>query len=118
VLAEARTAWNEETATADAVPGFGLKGFGCREISAESVDDATWCPSALPATIRLAAAPPRRCAAGARQRALELPRRMPVVGVFEDGLLAITVHPYGKGWAVFVGTMLSLAYYKFGTPTA
>ena len=35
------------------------------------------------------------------------------MGVFEDGSPAITVHRYGKGWAVFAGTMLSLGYYKF-----
>jgi beta-galactosidase len=119
VLAEARTAWNEETGyCGEAVPGFGLeKVFGCRERGAESVGDETRVPiriikdhPALPllheGDILIGAS---------FKEALELlSPNAKVIGVFEDGLPAITVHPYGKGWAIFVGTMLSLAYYKFG----
>jgi len=37
-----------------------------------------------------------------------------VVGEFEDGAPAIVVNRFGQGWGVFVGTMLSLGFYRFG----
>jgi beta-galactosidase len=118
VLAEARTAWNDEAGyCGDAVPGFGLeKVFGCREKGAEGVGEDARVPvriicnhSALPTLHE------GDIVQGAFFReALELlSPDAEVVGVFEDGSAAITVHRYGKGWAVFAGTMLSLAYYKF-----
>lgn len=118
VLAEARTAWNEETGRCgEAVPGFGLeKVFGCCEKGAESVDDNTPIPIRI---IRSHSALPLLnegdMLQGARfKEAMELiSPDAEVVGVFEDGLPAITVHRYGRGWAVFTGTLLSLAYYRF-----
>jgi len=118
VLAEARTAWNDETGyVGEAVPGFGLqKVFGCREIGAQSVGED------VQVKIRIIKDHPALpllkkddVLLGAHFReALELlSPDAEVVGVFEDGLPAITVQKYGKGWAIFVGTMLSLGYYKF-----
>jgi beta-galactosidase len=118
VLAEARTAWNDETGyCGDAVPGFGLENvFGCREKGAEGVG------ADAPVPVRIIRDHPALPTLkegdvlhGAFFReALELlSPDAEVVGVFEDGSPAITVHRYGKGWAVFAGTMLSLGYYKF-----
>src|SRR4030095_14826307 len=100
-----------------AVPGFGLEQvFGCREKGAEGVGEDVRVP------VRIVCDHPALSALhegdvlqGAFFReALELlSPDTEVVGVFEDGSPAITVHRYGKGWAVFAGTMLSLAYYKF-----
>jgi beta-galactosidase len=118
VLAEARTAWNDETGyCGDAVPGFGLENvFGCREKGAEGVGEDARVPVRI---LRNHPALPTLQEGDMLQgaffrEALELlSPDAEVVGVFEDGSPAITVHRYGEGWAVFAGTMLSLAYYKF-----
>ncbi len=123
VLAEARTSWNDETGyVGEAIPGFGLQNvFGCREKGAQGVDEDT------PVKIRIIRDHPALAllkkddiVLGARFReALELlSPEAEVVGVFEDGQPAITVQKYGEGWAVFVGTMLSLSYYRFGDQNA
>jgi hypothetical protein len=36
-----------------------------------------------------------------------------VVAEFEDGGPAIVVNRYGQGWAVFVGSLVSLGFYRF-----
>jgi beta-galactosidase len=119
VLAEARTAWNDEKGYCGlAVPGFGLeKVFGCREKGAQGVDEG------VPVPIRITRAHPAipllkpgEIMMGARFReALEpLAESAEVVGEFEDGSPAIVVHRYGDGWAVFAGTLLSLGFYKTG----
>jgi hypothetical protein len=41
-----------------------------------------------------------------------------VIGEFEDGSPAIVINRYGKGWAMFVGTMLSAAFYLYGDSNA
>jgi beta-galactosidase len=118
VLAEARTAWNDERGyCGEAVPGFGLeKVFGCREKGAEGVGEDARVPVRItrehPALPKLETGD---VIEGAFFReALELlSADAEVVGVFEDGSPAIVAHHYGKGWAVFAGTMLSLGYYKF-----
>jgi hypothetical protein len=92
------------------------KVFGCREKGAEGVGEDTRVPVRI---IRNHPALPilheGDVLHGAFFReALELlSPEAEVVGVFEDGSPAITVHRYGEGWAMFAGTMLSLAYYKF-----
>ena len=119
VLAEARTGWNDEKGyCGQAVPGFGLeKVFGCREKGAQGVEEG------LPVPIRITRAHPALpllkpgdMVLGARFReALEtLTDTAEVVGEFEDGSPAIVVQRYGEGWAVFVGTLLSLGFYKTG----
>jgi beta-galactosidase len=118
VLAEARTAWNDETGyCGDAVPGFGLeKVFGCREKGAEGVGEDA------PVSVRIVQAHPTlptlqvgdQLQGAFFREALELlSPDTEVLAVFEDGSPAIVVHRYGQGWAMFVGTMLSLGYYKF-----
>ena len=118
VLAEARTAWNDETGYCDqAVPGLGLEQvFGCRERGAAGVDEDT--PCRIRITRDHPALPLLRegdVLAGARFREeMEiLSGTAEVVGEFEDGRPAIVVNRYGQGWAVFVGTLLSFGFYRF-----
>ena len=117
VVAEARTAWNDETGyCGEAVPGLGLeKVFGCRERGATGVDEGTPCGIRItrdhPALPLLSKGD---VLAGARFREeMELlSETAEVVGEFEDGGPAIVVNRYGQGWAIFVGTLLSLGFYK------
>jgi beta-galactosidase len=118
VLAEARTAWNDETGTCgEAVPGLGLEQvFGCRERGAEGVSEDVAVP--IHVTRDHAALPLLKkgdVLAGARFREeLEvLSETAQVVGEFENGGPAIVVNRYGQGWAIFIGTMLSLGFFKF-----
>lgn len=118
VLAEARTGWNDEHGYCDtALPGFGLDGvFGCREKGTESVERSTPIPIRIvrwhPALPRLS--PGDILFGSCFKEALEpLSTQAQVVGIFEDGSPAVVAHPYGKGWAIFVGSLLSLAYYQF-----
>ncbi|HZQ07361.1 MAG TPA: beta-galactosidase [Anaerolineae bacterium] len=123
VLAEARTAWNDETGyVGTAVPGFGLESvFGCRERGATSVDENT--PVPIRITREHPALPLLRIGdllQGARFREVLEPlvEDTQVVGEFEDGSPAIVAYRYGEGWAVFIGTMLSLGYYRFNDANA
>jgi len=118
VLAEARTAWNDEMGTCgEAVPGLGLEQvFGCRERGAEGVPEDVAVP--IHVTRDHAALPLLKkgdVLAGARFREeLEvLSETAQVVGEFENGGPAIVVNRYGQGWAIFIGTMLSLGFFKF-----
>ncbi|MCS6827916.1 MAG: beta-galactosidase [Caldilinea sp.] len=119
VVAEARTGWNDETGyCGDAIPGFGLeKVFGCREQGAQGVDEQSAVQVRI---VRKHPLLPRLdvgdVLSGARFReALEpLTPTAEVVGEFEDGAPAIVVNRFGQGWGVFVGTMLSLGFYRFG----
>ena len=63
---------------------------------------------------------PGTCCSGARFReALEpLSPTAEVVAEFEDGSPAIVVNRWGAGWGVFVGSLLSLGFYKFGDENA
>ncbi len=118
VVAEARTAWNDETGyCSEAVPGMGLeKVFGCRERGATGMDEETPCHIHItkdhPALPLLSKGD---VLVGARfQEELEvLSETAEVVGEFENGAPAIVVNRYGRGWAVFVGTMLSFAFYRY-----
>ncbi|MCS7220428.1 MAG: beta-galactosidase [Anaerolineae bacterium] len=118
VLAEARTAWNDEKGYCGlAVPGFGLEQvFGCRERGTQGVDENT------PIPIRIVRAHPLipllwpgDIVFGSRFREVldPLADDAVVIGEFEDGSPAIVAHRYGQGWALFVGTLLSLAFYRF-----
>jgi beta-galactosidase len=118
VLAEARTAWNDEQGTCGtSLPGFGLEAvFGCREQGTESVELNTPIPIRIvrwhPAFPRVS---PGDVLYGAcfKESLEPFSPQAQVVGIFEDGSPAIVVHPFGKGWGIFVGSLLSLAYYQF-----
>lgn len=123
VMAEARTGWNDENGyCGEAVPGFGLsKVFGCREKGAQTVDDN------IPVHIHITKEHPAisllkkgDILVGAYFReALEtLSPTAEVIGEFEDGSPAIVVNQYGEGLAMFVGTMLSAAFYRFDDPNS
>ena len=110
--------WNDEAGyCGDAVPGFGLgQVFGCREKGAEGVDAET--PVKILVDAKHPALPllrPGDVLLGARFReALEpLSPTAEVVAEFEDGSPAIVVNRWGAGWGVFVGSLLSLGFYKF-----
>jgi len=118
VLAEARTAWNDETGyCGEAVPGLGLeKVFGCRERGAQGVPEET------PVPIRIVRDHPALpllkkgdvlIGARFREELETLSETAEVVGEFEDGGPAIVVNRYGQGWAIFAGTLLSLGFYRF-----
>ena len=118
VLAEARTAWNDEHGyCGTAVPGLGLeKAFGCREMGAEGVKEDVTVPIRItqnhPAIPLLKAGD---VLVGSRFKE-SMERFSPtaeVLGEFDDGSPAIVANRYGEGWAVFVGSLLSLAYYRF-----
>jgi hypothetical protein len=113
VLAEARTAWNNERGWAtDVIPGGGLdKTFGCRELEVR--------PKAK-STLRLKS--------GFTQKNNKLDTASPdiagsiyeevlqttdpsakVVGVFSDGSPALVLNHSGKGETLFAGTFLGVA---------
>ncbi len=121
LLAEARTAWNDETGyCGEAIPGFGLEQvFGAREAGAQGVDEGA------PLPIRVLKAHPALpllregdVLLGAAFKQVLESRGGEVVAVFEDGQPAIVANRYGAGWAVLVGTLLSYGFYRFGRESA
>lgn len=123
VVAEARTAWNDETGyCGEAVPGLGLERvFGCRERGATGVDEGTPCPIRIvkdhPALPLLKKGEVLAGACFCEEMEV-LSDTAEVVGEFENSRPAIVVNRYGQGWAVFVGTLLSLGFYRFGDENA
>lgn len=117
LLAEARTGWNDEAgACGEAVPGFGLAAlFGCRERGVESVADGAVvrvrlvCDHPTLPTLRAGS---WLCGAVFRQALEPTSPAAVVLGEFEDGSPAIVAHPHGSGWAILVGTLLSLGSYR------
>ena len=123
VLAEARTAWNDEVGyVGDAVPGFGLSQvFGCREKGAQTVDEGVQVKIRIVKehkAIPLLKKDDILIGAYFRETMELLSPAAEVIGVFEDGTPAIVVNSFGKGLAIFVGTMLSVAFYQYGDPNA
>jgi beta-galactosidase len=119
VLAEARTGWNDEKGYCGlAVPGFGLEEvFGCREKGVQGVEEG------VPVPIRITQAHPAipllkpgDMVIGARFKEVLEPLALTseVVGEFDNGSPAIVVNSYGEGWAIFIGSLLSLGFYKTG----
>lgn len=118
LLAEARTGWNDETGNCGtAVPGLGLDAvFGCREYGADLADPEE------PVRIQIEREHPLlpelrpgdEIAGAVFREVLEPAAAQDVVAVFDDGSPAVVAHHHGAGWAVFAGSLLSLAYYRFG----
>lgn len=123
VLAEARTAWNDEMGRCgQAVPGLGLEHvFGCREIGALGAAEEA------PPRLRIVRAHPAlpqleegEVILGSRfQQEFELlDEEAEVLGVFENGHPGLVARRHGRGWAILVGTLLSYGYHRHRDPGA
>lgn len=117
VVAEARLAWNnEDGGCEEAIPGLGLaRVFGCRERWVASLGEGDFCKIRI---LKEHPAFPLLRAGDILHGALFVEELEPieegaeVVGVFEGGGPAIVAHRYGRGWAILVGTLASLAFYR------
>ncbi len=108
----ARFAWNNARGLAsDTIPGFGLtKVFGAREKRILPVKAARLLVKASPALPGMKAGEAVR--GDAFQEELEALSGGHVLARFPDGEPAIVGKPYGRGKAVFVGSMLPLSYQR------
>lgn len=120
VVAEARTAWNDETGVCGGViPGFGLSEvFGCREVGVygqpqiseareENIIPVTL--TAAPSWLSRAQACDELAGYGVRQTLEPISGSAVVLAEFADGRPAIISNRYGKGMAILIGTFLSFA---------
>jgi beta-galactosidase len=120
VVAEARTAWNDETGVCgDVIPGFGLSEvFGCREVGVygqpqiseareENIIPITL--TAAPSWLSRAQACDELAGYGVRQTLEPTSGSAVVLAEFADGRPAIIANRYGKGIAILIGTFLSFA---------
>ena len=91
------------------------KVFGCREKGTEGIGENT------PVAIRIVRSHPALplLKEGEMLRGMFFKESLEllspgaeVVGEFEDGSPAIVANRYGQGWAIFAGSMLSLAFYR------
>jgi beta-galactosidase len=114
LIGEARTAWNDENGECGvSVPGLGLeKVFGCRERGALSIEETKMVITADHPNIPWLSAGDEVAGAHFQQSMEPISKSAKVVAEFEDGQPAMIANRYGKGRALFVGTMLSFAYYK------
>lgn len=120
VIAEARTAWNDETgACGESVPGFGLADvFGCREraaygrpfLSTLNEDDVVRL-HVKAAFDRFPGLKPgdELMGYGVREILEVISPSAQVLATFDDGRPAIVANRYGNGLAIFIGTFLSFA---------
>jgi len=118
VVAEARTAWNDETGVCgDVIPGFGLSEvFGCREVgvcSQPQINEAR-AENIVPITVKTAPAwmscvrsGVELAGYGVRQTLEPMSGSAVVLAEFADGRPAIVANRYGKGVAIMIGTFLS-----------
>ncbi|NPV79976.1 MAG: hypothetical protein HPY52_06820 [Firmicutes bacterium] len=112
VVAEARCGWNDETGMVpEAIPGMGLdRVFGCKERSIERMDTPEM--TIVSASDTLPSFQPGDKIKGAfYQEELEvISDTAQVIAEFPGGAPAIVMNRYGKGKAIFIGTMLSYGY--------
>jgi beta-galactosidase len=111
-VAGARFAWNNARGLAsDQIPGFGLtQVFGARERRIVPVKAARLLVEASPALPGMKAGEAVR--GDAFQEELEPLQGGRVLARFPDGAPAIVEKAYGRGKAVFVGSMLPLSYQR------
>lgn len=118
VVAEARTAWNDETGVCgDVIPGFGLSEvFGCREVGVYGQPQISEAREENIIPITLTAAPgwlplvqscDELAGYGVRQTLEPMSDSAVVLAEFADGRPAIIANRYGKGTAILIGTFLS-----------
>ncbi|NLJ61561.1 MAG: cellulase family glycosylhydrolase [Firmicutes bacterium] len=118
VIAEARTAWNDETGVCgEVIPGFGLSEvFGCREVGVYSrpqIHEAKE-EDIIPITLKIAPnwlpglEPGDELAGyGVRQTLEATSDSAVVIAEFADGRPAIVANRYEKGMAILIGTFFS-----------
>jgi beta-galactosidase len=113
VLAEARTAWNNEHGWAtDVIPGGGLdKTFGCRELEVRPRAKSTLrLKSTLTQKNDKAVAASPEIAGALYEEVLQTTEpSAKVVGIFGDGSPALVSNRSGKGETLFAGTFLGVA---------
>jgi len=113
VLAEARTAWNNERGWAtDVIPGGGLdKTFGCRELEVRPRAKSTLrLKSTLTQKNDKAVAASPEIAGALYEEVLQTTEPSArVVGIFGDGSPALVSNRSGKGETLFAGTFLGVA---------
>jgi beta-galactosidase len=114
VVAEARMAWNDSRGFAEPViPGMGLdEVFGVRETRVQMVErpGVVFSDSTDFANVQAGGS-----LEGAYfQESLEVPAggRAKIIGMFEDGDIALTLNQYGQGQAMMIGSFLGLAYHQ------
>jgi beta-galactosidase len=110
LVAEARTAWNNEKGRAsEIVPGLGLhEVFGCREEAVETVSPRS-------ATLVWEGGA-RLTGRWFRETLAPLRPDARVAGRWEDGSAAACAAPFGKGRAILVGTYLAAAGWPSPSP--
>jgi beta-galactosidase GanA len=118
VVAEARTAWNDETGVCgEVIPGFGLSEvFGCREVGVYSrpqIHEARE-EDVIPMTLKTASDwlsvlrfGDKLAGYGVRQTLEATSDSAVVMAEFADGRPAIVANRYGKGMAILIGTFFS-----------
>ena len=118
VIAEARTAWNDEHGVCgEIIPGFGLSEvFGCREVGVYSTPQINMAheEQVIPITVTenfngfsWLQSGAQLAGYGVRQTLEVTSPSAVVLAKFNDGRPAIVGNRYGKGVAILVGTFLS-----------
>ena len=120
LIAEARAAWNDERGfAASDIPGMGLvKVFGARETQVRMQEKVTIIPAMTERCIWKGFEKENRLSGAYFAESLEvLPdSNTTVLAHFDDGSAAITVHPYGQGKAMLIGTFLGMASHTNPVP--
>ncbi len=113
VMAEARTAWNNERGWAtDIIPGGGLdETFGCREVEVRPKAKSTiMLKSNLTGDTSKTPAASVEAAGSIYEEIMKVTDSAArVVGTFSDGSPALILNRHGKGEALFAGTFLGVA---------
>jgi beta-galactosidase len=114
VLAEARTAWNDERGWATPIiPGGGLhETFGCRELEVRPKSKTLIRLTApLIQSTGASATPPVEFGGAIYEEVLRtIGMSAKVIGTFEDGAPAVVLNQHGKGAAIFVGSFPGVAH--------
>ena len=120
VLAEARTAWNDERGwAAPIIPGSGLDEiFGCREVEVRPKARTTIRLTTFPTQTAISPkAPPVEFGGAIYEEVLKVTGASArVIGSFPDGAPAIVANQHGNGGTVFVGSFPGVAHENQQTP--
>jgi beta-galactosidase len=110
VLAEARTAWNDERGWATPIiPGGGLHDvFGCREVEVRPKSRTL-----IRATAPVASGVPSplEFSGAIYEEVLDVSgTSAKILGTFQDGAPAVVLNQHGKGYAIFIGSFPGVAH--------